>query len=64
VLDSFASLDSFDDDRFFVLTIDRDDQRNVLAYRFARGIAKQPLRTCVPSGYDAFQRFADNGILS
>jgi serine/threonine protein kinase len=56
-------LDSFNDDRFFIPTIERDDQRNVLAYRFAGGVAKQPLRTCVPVGYDAFQRLADNSIL-
>ena len=48
---------------FFVPTIERDNQRNVLAYRFAGGVAKQPLRTCVPFGYDAFQRLADNSIL-
>ena len=63
VLESYALLDSVDNDRFFVPTIDRDDKRNVLAYRFAGGIAKQPLRTCVPTRYDAVERFADDGII-
>lgn len=62
MFDSFAVLDSLDDDRFFVPTIERDDQRNVLAYCFAGGVTKQPLRTGVPTGYDAVQRFADDGI--
>src|SRR5580692_4835305 len=45
VFDSLAFPDAFDDDCFFVPAIGRDDQRNVLAYGFVGGIAKQPLRT-------------------
>ena len=63
VFDSFTSLDAFDKDGFFVPAIDRDDQRNMLAYRLAGTVAEQTLRTCVPAGYDAIQRFADDGIL-
>ena len=63
MFDPFPSLDSFDDDRFLVPAIERDDQRDVLAYRFAGGVTKQPLRTFVPAGYDAFHRLADDGIV-
>jgi hypothetical protein len=64
MFDSFASLDALDNDGFFAPAIDRDDQRNMLAYRLAGGVAKQSLRTRVPTGYDAFERFADYGILT
>src|SRR5580704_3005774 len=63
VFDSFASLDSIDDDSLFVPAIEGDDQRNMLGYRFAGGVAKQPLRTRVPTGYDPVQRFAHDGIV-
>jgi hypothetical protein len=33
--------------RFFVPTIDWDDQRNMLACRFSYGVAKQPAVSCV-----------------
>ena len=64
VFDSLALLDSFDDGRFFVSTIDRNNQRDVLAHRFTGRITKYPLRTSVPTGYDAFQRLANDGILT
>jgi len=45
VFESFAFLDSLDDECFFVPAIHRDDERNVLAYCFAGGLTKQPFRT-------------------
>jgi len=62
-LDPTALLDLVDEEFFFVSTIDRDDQRNVAPYCFAGGVAKQALCACIPTGYDALQRLADDGVI-
>jgi hypothetical protein len=63
VLDAYAGAESREDSWFFVYMIFRDENRDWLADHFVGGVAEDALRSGVPARDDAFERFADDGII-
>src|SRR5579872_1288618 len=63
MIDSFTSFQSFKNLRFLIPTIFGNDQGDVPAHSFLAGVTEQPLRALIPTGDDAVQSLADNGVV-
>jgi hypothetical protein len=63
MIDAFAAPDALNDDRFLVLAIGGNDDRDRLSDHFLREIAEQALRRPVPTGDDPVDILADDRII-
>jgi len=64
VFDALAAPDSLNDPFFLLLVIGRDQNRNRLADDFLGQIAENPLRTGIPTRYDAIEVLGDDCIVA
>src|ERR1700722_3016636 len=62
MLDLLALAQSRKDAYFLVVAGNRNEHRDVLAYRFFGGVSEETFGTCVPTGDYALQRFADDRV--
>src|SRR5947208_422404 len=63
MIDSLSGLQPSDDLVFFGYPLRRNDERNMFANGFFRGITEDSLRALVPTLDDAVQRFANDRIV-
>jgi hypothetical protein len=63
MIDALAALYAIYDDEFFVLHILGDQNGNVPADSFLSGKAKYSLSPFVPTGNNAIESFADDGVI-
>ena len=63
MVDPLASRELLNNRSFFVTTLRRNNQCDVLANRLFRSVAEQPFCALIPTGNDAIQSFAHNRIV-
>ena len=63
MVDPLTATDAFEDSRFFVVAIDRNEQSHRLADRFLAGIPEETLRAIVPARNDAVDVFRKDGVV-
>ena len=63
MFDRLFSADVFKNNGFLVQTLRGNEKGHGLAHRFLSRIAKQPFRAGIPTGDDAVEVFADDGII-
>src|SRR5690349_3783833 len=60
---ALTSFQAFDNSRFFILSVGRDQQGNGPADDFLGGVAEQPLRALIPTGDRPGQVLADDRVV-
>jgi hypothetical protein len=63
MLDAFAALDASQDFRLLLLPLGRNEPHNRLVDHLPGGIAKKPFRPGIPTGDDAAQILANDGVV-